>query len=206
MTIEENIGGKSSALLGLFGRLRAELRSNRRAALGLVVLGFLVLCYGVMRLDDGVALRHQQIVEETHRLERLGASGQDKEWPARAASTSALRKSLEERLWSGDSEGIVQADLQDWVINQARGAGLQRVQVSLEMNKPKDWPGNVRQIIATMRALDTESALTEFLNRITREPRLLVVDHLKVQQQPVHSMEMKLIAYAVVKTDGQVTK
>jgi hypothetical protein len=202
MTVLANISIKSSRPMALLARLRAELAANRRAALGFAAIVGIGAVYGLLGTADGIDARRERYIEMTRHLDRLREVGRDKAWPTRAATSGVLRAALETRLWPGDTDGIVQAGIQDWVTNQARQAGLERVQVTLETTRPKDLPANFRQVSATITALDTEPAVVAFLDRISRDSRLLVVDQLKIEETPVHSMEMRLLAFAVVRADG----
>jgi len=172
----------------------------------LLVLGCLAAGYGLLSLDDAIGSAAASYSDATHRLERVILSGQEKDWPARAAASVTLRKSLEARLWRGESEGMARADLQDWVTNTAREAGLEKAQVRIELIKPTGMPADFRQLTATITALDTEESLFAFLDQIKREPRLLVVDQLLVRQRPVSSLEMKLVAYAALGGNGSAEK
>jgi hypothetical protein len=206
MTVQGSVFQKSAELLVLVGRFRRELKTNRRAVIGLLALGCLVAGYGLLSLDDAIDSLAGTYREATHRLERVIASGGEKDWPARATASTGIRKSLEARLWKGESEGMARADLQDWVTNTARDAGLEKAQVRIELTKPTGMPADFRQLTATITALDTEASLLALLDRIKREPRLLVVDHLLVRQQPVPSLEMKLVAYAALAGNGSAEK
>jgi hypothetical protein len=202
MTIQEGLAKNSAGLIALVGRLRAELKTNRRAVAGLLAIGCLAAGYGFLGLGDAIDSLRGSYVEATYRLERQIAAGREKEWPARAAASGETRRSLESRLWKGESEGMARADLQDWVTTNAREAGLERVQVKIELAKPKGLPADFREVTATITALDTEASLIAFLHRIKGETRLLVVDHLNVRAQPIASLEMKLVAYTVVNADA----
>jgi hypothetical protein len=206
MTIQEGLAKNSAGLIALVGRLRAELKTNRRAALGLLAIGCLAAGYGFLGLGDAIDNLRGSYVEATYRLERQVAAGREREWPARAAASAEARRSLEARLWKGQSNGMARADLQDWVTTNAREAGLERVQVKIELAKLKGLPANLREVTATITALDTEASLIAFLDRIKRETRLLVIDHLSVRTQPIPSLEMKLVAYTVVNADAPPLK
>jgi hypothetical protein len=206
VTVQGNVTQKSADLIAFVGRFRSELRTNRRAAVGLLVLGCVVAGYGLLSLDDATRSAAASYSEATHRLERVIAAGEERDWSARAAASAAIRKSLEARLWKGNSEGMARADLQDWVTNNAREAGLEKAQVKIELIKPTGMPADFRQLTATITAVDTEPSLLAFLDRIAREQRLLVVDHLLVRERPIRSLEMKLIAYAALAGNGSAEK
>jgi hypothetical protein len=198
MTEQESVSRKPADLAALVGRVRAELKTNRRAAAGLLALGCLIAGYGLLSLDEAITAQQAGYTDAVHRMERVIASGQEKDWPARAETSATIRKSLEARLWRGESEGMARANLQDWVTNNARSAGLERTQIQIELTKPAGMPAEFRQLTATITGLQTEASLLAFLNLIKREPHLLVVDHLVVRQLPLASIEIKLVAYMVL--------
>lgn len=207
MTAQDNLLAKRAGLSGLAGGVLGELRTNRRAFLGFLTIAVLAGGYGLMLLSDaGDALRASYI-RANLRLQRIEASGNEKDWPARAAASAAMRQSLEKRLWPADSEGVARANLQDWVTTAGREAGLDKLRVTVELTRPKGLAPDLRQVIATIGAPQTDTALTRFLDRITRDPHLLVVDRLHVQEHPVASLEMTLLAYArLVEPGGSGTK
>ena len=206
MTAQATVSQKSAELIALLGRFRRELKTNRRAAVGLLALGCLAAGYGLLCLDEAIANLATTYREATHRLERVIASGEEKDWATRAAASATIRRSLEARLWKGESEGMARADLQDWLTNNAHEAGLEKAQVRIELVKPPGTPADFRQLTATITATQTETSLLSFLDKIKREPRLLVVDHLLVRERPVRSLEMKLVAYAALAGNGSAEK
>jgi hypothetical protein len=207
MTAPENSLPQRSGLFGLAPGFLAELKQNRRAAAGLMAIAVLVAGYGLLLLADANDAARSSYVEEYRHLQRIATDRDEKDWPARAAASAAIRAALEKRLWPADSEGVARADLQDWVTANGRQAGLDRIRVSIELTTPKGLTPDLRQVIATIGALPTDTALMQFLDRIEREPHLLVVDRLHVQQHPVASLEMTLIAYArVVRPNRSTTR
>ena len=199
MTAADGIGAKQTGLFGLaLGRLPAELRTNRRAAAGLLAIGVLVAGYGLLVLDDAIAGLRATEKLELQQLQRITAVGQESDWPARGAAAAAMRGAYERRLWTAESEGGALADVQDWVTRTARALGIDKLQVRVEAAMPKALPTDLRRITATISAPQTEETLVNLLEHIASEPRLLVVERLRVQQQPVAMLEMSLVAYARV--------
>ena len=199
MTADQSIAAKQRGPFGqTLARLVAELRTNRRATIGLLAIAVLIGGYGVLGLDDAIdGLRLTEKLQIQH-LQRVTGAAQEKDWPTRAAAAAALREAYEGRLWRAESEGGALADLQDWVTGTARTLGIEKLQVTVELAKPKELPADLRQIIATISAPQTEETLLALLGQIANEPRLLVVERLRVQQQPVPMLEMSLAAYAKV--------
>jgi hypothetical protein len=206
MTAPETSLPERTGLSGLAPGFLAELKQNRRASAGLMAIVVLVAGYGLLLLADANDAACRSYIEENQGLQRIATDRDEKDWPARAAASSAMRAALEKRLWPADSDGVARADLQDWVTANGRHAGLDRIRVSIELTTPKGLAPDLRQVIATIGALPTDTALMQFLDRIEREPHLLIVDQLHVQQHPVASLEMTLIAYARIVRSNRSTK
>jgi hypothetical protein len=196
MTTNDNITPKWGGVIGSFGRVFAELKANRRATGGLLAIAFLVGAYGLLGVNDAVVAMRGTYDQESLRLQRMIAAGAEKDWPARAQASSVMRGVLEGRLWKAESEGVALANVQDWVTTAGRDAGLDRLQVKIEIAKPKGVAPDLRQLTATITARETEASLESFLDRIQRDQHLLVVDRLHVQDKPVPLLEMTLLAYA----------
>ena len=206
MTIQETFAARAGGLIALFGRLRAELKANKRAAIGLLAIGVLIGGYGLLAFDDAIDAERSRQVDASNRLQQQMAMGREKEWLQRAALSQQTRGALEARLWHAEHEGIGRASVQDWVTGLGRDAGLDKMRVSVEATKPTGLPSNYRAITATITAIYTDASLTDFIDRIERERQLVVVDHLQIHEKPVPSLEMRLIAYAVIGANGSAAK
>lgn len=196
MTAQNDILAKRGGGFGLAASVFAELKSNRRAAGGLLALAVLAAGYGLLPLGDADEALRGSYVQANLRLQRIAAGAAEKDWQARAEASTALRDTLEKRLWPAESEGVARADVQDWVTTAGRDAGLDKLRVTIELTRPKGLAPDLRQVIATINAPFTDTGLIRFLERIARKSHLLVVDRLHVQQRPIASIEMTLIAYA----------
>jgi hypothetical protein len=196
MSVPDEFPAKRGGLAGALAEMTAELRRNKRALGGVLAIFVLVGGYGLLVLDDAVVSLRASRNEAGQRLERLAAVGQERDWPARAAASATLRRTLEQRLWPADSEGVARADLQDWVSNAARAAGLERLQVTIESAHPKELPADLRAVTAKLTAVPSEAALEGFLKRVAQDPHLIVVERLHASERPVPLLEMTLVTYA----------
>jgi hypothetical protein len=207
MTAQDNVLSKRGGLLSLAAGLFSELQTNRRAAGGLLVIAILAGGYGLFPLGDASDALRGSYVQASLRQERIAGAGTEKDWPARAEASTALREALEKRLWPAESEGVARANVQDWVTAAGRDAGLDKLRVTIELTRPKGLAPDLRQVIATINASFTDTTLIRFLERAARESHLLVIDRLHVQQRPVAMIEMTLIAYArLVRASGAPPK
>ena len=185
-----------SGIIGTVLGWWAELRTNRRAMAGLLIIIVLVAGDGLLLLRDATAVKRAAYDRELVHLQRIAAVAREHDWPQRAAASTAVRGQLEDRLWIAESDGVARADLQDWVTGVARETGLPTLEVRIELATPKSLPSDLRQITATISAQPSEAVLIALLDRIERAPRLIVVDRLNVRTQPDPALEMVLVAYA----------
>jgi hypothetical protein len=196
MTEQDDAGAKpKSSFSAIAAGLMNEFGSNRRATIGVLAIGVLIGGYGLLALIDATDGLRATYGLEMQRLHRVAATEQETNWPERAASSAEVRENLDKRLWSAESEGGALADLQEWVTRTGREVGIDKLQVQVEVAKPKGMPSDIRQVTATINAPQTEDGMIQLLARIASEPHLLVIDRLRVQQRPVPRLEMNLLAY-----------
>jgi hypothetical protein len=185
--------------LHLFGSLRslwAELRTNRRAAVGLIIIGALIAGYGLTLVRHRTFEMRAAYSREHLQLERLVAISQEQDWPQRAEASAALRSTLEGRLWVAETEGLARADLQAWIGGVGREIGLPIADIRVELSKPQTLRPELRKITATIAAQPSEMAVIALLERIQRAPHLTVVERLHVRQLPNPILELVLVSYA----------
>lgn len=176
-------------------RLGSELKANRRAQAGLAVIALLVAAVAWSELDAALGRLRQGYEADRLRLERVVALHDQGVWAERAEASATLRRSLENRLWPAETEGAAAANLSDFITNAGRQAGLANLQVKVDLSRPKSLPNDYRQMTATVSAVFAEQSLEGFLDRLEREPKLLVVERLAIQQQPFPRVDLTLQAY-----------
>jgi hypothetical protein len=193
-----DILARRSTVVGSVLGFWTELQTNRRAAVGLLLIAALVAGYGLFSLDDAAARLRSFGSHEHLRLQRVVEIGQEHDWPERVTTSAQLRQALEARLWAAESEGVARADIQDWISGIGREVGLPMLDIRIELTRPAALPSGLRQVTATITAQPIEEAVTAMLDRIERAPHLIVVERLNLKQQPAPFLEMVLIAYAKI--------
>ncbi|MDR3415416.1 MAG: hypothetical protein P4L83_04440 [Nevskia sp.] len=186
------------SVLGQARGLWAELRNNRRAAAGVLVIAALLGLYGALRLDRAATRLHGEYHQDMQRMQRILAVRREGDWGKRQRAAAALQAELENRLWAADSEGVALANVQDWAAATGRDAGLDKPQIKIEIAQSKGLPANYRQLNVGISAHATDQALVDFLGRIEKDPHLMVVQQLHVHQQQGSSLQMSLVTYARV--------
>ncbi len=177
-------------------RLRAELRGNRCAGLGLLVIAALAAAYGIVLLRGATAREAAAYRGQAQMLQRIAAIAEERDWPQREAQAAAELAAVRQRLWVADSEGLAQADLQAWIGRIGREAGLPMLDIRIEAAKLPNLPAELRQITATVTAQPSENAIIALLERLDAAPHLTVVSRLHLRQQPSPMLELVLLGYA----------
>lgn len=183
-------------------RLWSELRTNRRAQLGAAVIVILVAGYGLSLLRSASDQSEARYRRAEQTLARIAATEADHDWPQRAKESAAVLKQLDQQLWSGESEGVAQADLQAWIGSLGREIGLSMLDIHIESGKLKDFPPELRQITATVTAQPSETAVVALLERLEQPPHMTVVSRVRVRQQPSPLLELVLVGYARIAPSG----
>jgi hypothetical protein len=173
-----------------------ELRSNRRAALGVAAIAVLLAGSGVVALRAATERSEANYRDQAAMLRRIDAIAHEGDWHQRATVSAALRKRLVGTLWQAESEGLAQANLQDWISGVGRAIEMPMLDVRVESTKAKDLPADMRQMTATITAQPSEMAVIDLLARLEQAPHLTVVTRLHVRQQPGPMLELVLVGYA----------
>src|SRR5260370_40964944 len=105
MSIFATLAERSGAIGVVLGWW-SELRANRRAMVGLLVIVGLVVGDGFFLLRDATARMRANYDRELVRLQRVAAVAQERDWPQRAAASAEIRATLEGRPWGAERAGI----------------------------------------------------------------------------------------------------
>jgi len=99
--------------------------------IGVVCIAGILWLYGLLVWYDAIVERDRVLVQKAKQLARLEAQAVETQWPERLQEAERRLLRFESSVKVVESLGQAQADLQDWVSEQARGAGLRNVTVSL---------------------------------------------------------------------------
>ncbi len=183
----------------LAGRFRSgvgnEIGNNRRLQIALLA-GVVILWVNVtILLVELIASRTGALEAMIDERRRYEAISKDNQWPQRQAAAEALAERALQRLWPAESEAIARAEFQEWVLRTARESGLGRPQVRIEREIPGQAPAGSQPIAALLSADFTPEAFTEFMKRVSTNPRLTVVTSLRIQKNPVPRVDTILTGF-----------
>ncbi len=184
--------------------LVAQVRANRRLAIALAFIPIMLWGYLVLTtqgwVDEAVS-RLNQRREEVGRLERVAG---DAAWARRARETDARRSELENRLWRIETEGLARAEFQEWLLSSARKAGIGRpTATSQRADGEATAQAGYRAISVSLSGDFTPESLQALLAAIANEKRLIIINSMRIQRQPLPRIDMVLTAYGLPVAAGQ---
>lgn len=106
-------------------RWRRELQDNPRLRIGLLAVAALLWLIGLLELDARVQAAEQERARLADEIARLRVAAAEQQWPALRDEARQRLADLRSLAWREESEGRMQALLQDWLREQLAAAGLQ---------------------------------------------------------------------------------
>ncbi|MBL8688777.1 MAG: hypothetical protein JNL04_06735 [Rhodospirillaceae bacterium] len=173
----------------------SEVKSNRRLAIGLAALGLLVWYAVVVALGDQGTRLEAELRGIQAEADRLARVGRERDWPQRLAEVERVRQTLESRLWQNTSESVARVDFQDWVSRVAREAGLERPDIRPEASTSVPAIPGMVQFNVTLSAAFTPESFHQFLAQTAVAPKLVVVQSVRVEREPLRRVTFLLSAY-----------
>jgi hypothetical protein len=113
----------------LFATLRQEWSENASVRTGALLIVGILWLYGLLAWHDALGERDRALDQKARQLARIEAQAAETQWPDRLKEAEGRLLRFESSVKVVDSLGQAQADLQDWLNEQARAAALRNVGV-----------------------------------------------------------------------------
>lgn len=172
-----------------------QVAGNRRLAIGVGLIGLLLWVLLIGAMSDAISGKEREVAQLKGRFERAEAMALETDWNARRAVATAHVDKLLGRFWTSESDGIAQAEFQEWVSRVAREAGLGRPQVRVDLDTPTRESLGLTPIGANLSADFSPDQLTAFLAAVATSPKIVAVRNLRVQRQPIARVDALLTTY-----------
>lgn len=114
----------------LFATLRQEWSENASVRTGVLLIVGILWLYGLLVWHDTLGERDRALDQKARQLARIEAQAAETQWPDRLKEAEGRLLRFESSVKVVDSLGQAQADLQDWLNEQARAAALRNVGVT----------------------------------------------------------------------------
>jgi hypothetical protein len=150
---------------------------------------------------DAAQLRESRALTQVARMQRLS---REDEWPAFRDVVNARLATLRERAWRGESEGLLQAQLQDWLTQRLTETGLVQRELAVSLPVPLEHPEDVEvpaeyRLVRARVVFDFQPATFNVLVRaLSESPQWVWVERLQVRNWGAPTVELELGALFII--------
>lgn len=203
-------------LRDLFTSLQHEWSERPALRLGVACIAGILWLYGLLVWYDAAAERDRGLAQKARQLARIEAQAGETQWPERLQEAERRLLGFESSVRKVESLGQAQGDLQDWVNEQARTAGLRNVAVTLSgvpsvgmasgvpspavaLAPPAQVAGGPEAVLglgwvvrAQVRSEFSPVTAYDMLAALSSGSRRVWVDSITIQMQPAPRWELQL--------------
>lgn len=188
-----------------------ELRSNARLRIGLGVVVTLVWLLGLLELRDTLTAARAELARSSEELQRLRTLRGEQQWPAFRDQAQARLADYRSLAWREESEGRMQAMLQDWLREQLAVVSLQprelavtvlpsRAAATSDDKRKSELPADMRLARARLSFDFKPDSLHRLLAALAASHRWIWVSRLVVENDNRRAVELELEALFVLGT------
>ncbi len=188
-----------------------ELRRNARLRVGLAAVGLLVWLLGLLELSDALDAARAELARSSEEVQRLRAVRGEQHWPAFRDQAQARLADYRSLAWREESEGRMQAMLQDWLREQLAIVGLQprelavtvlpaRPAATADDKRKSELPADMRLARARLSFDFKPDSLHQLLAALAASRRWIWVSRLAVENDSRRVVELELEALFVLGT------
>lgn len=201
-------------------RFWQELERNRRLRLGLVVAVALLWCFTLLELDDQVTTARASVKQLQGQIARTRALAQEAHWQEYREMTTRTLAQFRARAWREESEGRIQAHLQDWLRGELTKGGIEAKELVVSLPEPSgpaqegetsqtdvqeprpesELPAEMRVVHARVVFDFIEGPFNELIAKLSSSDHWLWVEGLSVRNWGTRTVELELGALFVIGT------
>jgi hypothetical protein len=186
-----------------------ELRSKPRLRAGLAAVAALLWLLGLLELFDALDAARKDKARLSDEVLRLRSVGAEPRWPAMREQAEARLADYRSLAWREESEGRMQAMLQDWLREQLAAVGVQprelvvtvlpaRTVSPAEGGRKAELPADMRIARARLTFEFKADALHQVLARLPASRRWIWVSRMAVDNDSQRVVELELEALFVL--------
>lgn len=178
----------------------AELDRQWRLRLGLAVVAALLWLFILLELSDHLSALRSSETQLATQVTRMKLMSREEQWPEFRDRVNRRLSEFRGRAWREESEGLVQAQLQDWLSAKMTASGLKarELAVSLPSALPEGAPVEMRVVRARVVFDFHSEAFHALMTEISGEQRWVWVERLAVRNWGTPSVELELGALFVI--------
>ena len=197
----------------MFEAAANEFKNSQRLRLGVAIIVAVLWCYGLLLLRDAQLASAQAYRTAAVKLARLQSIPQEGDWSKRLTDAKLLQSGVESRLWRGDTIGLANAAVQDFLNQQLQAVGATRATVIMvntgDETKNDDKPTGVATDLWKVKAklvFDFNSvSFNKLFRQFASHTSGVVVESVTVIKEPVARVEAVVVAYFQKPSSAVVT-
>ena len=167
-------------------RFEHEIEHNDRLKWLLVSCLFVLYLALVLYLNRESAAAKIDYENARDQLTRVRVQTAEAGWPQRVIDAQSLRDQLEDRLWPGETPGLVEAGFERWIRQTLEGHGIEVRQVQLlrtpatedVTERSRGSLASIQRIRAKVIGPLQEEAMLRFLNDAASNSYWVIVDQI----------------------------
>jgi hypothetical protein len=167
----------------LLEQAREEFLANARLRLGFWAAAGIFLFYGVLVLSDLRAARADEVRQLAQQANRTAAVLEAADWQARAAEARQRRETIESRFWRADSRGIARAELENWLRERAREAGMEQLRIEVESAAPVEGHPGLWRVGAQVQARHHGGVIRRWLGELAATEKMLLLERFEASER-----------------------
>lgn len=182
----------------------ARLEQNPRLLLGIAVVAALLWVFLLLDLAERSDSLQAEEARTAQQLERMRSATREAEWPNFRDEINQRLTAFRERAWRAESEGLVQAMVQDWLSQQvgAVGATQRELAVSLptalEGAEGSELPSEMRVVRARLVLDFQPGSFATLMEALATAPNWIWIESLHVRNWGNPAVELELGALFVI--------
>jgi hypothetical protein len=163
-------------------RVLQMLKGNRRLRVGCALIVLILAADALLAAQDRIDLERQSLAVDAKRLGRLEAIAAEPRWVAAAEQASRSLVAARRLAWTEETEGLMEAQLRDWVTGALAAQSIQPQSLSVRLEPPAPagsadaLPDDVRLVRATLELQVPPSKLVDLFASLGAAPHLVWVD------------------------------
>ena len=172
-----------NALAAAFANLRAQLAANLRLRAGAWAIAAILAVYGLLVQSDRVEAAYTIYAGDADRLARAQDLLTREDLPALLDAERDRDRTLAERFWQAETQGLAQAQLQAAVSEITSDLEFRNPRVQSGAILPVDYAPGLWRVQAQFNGIYAPGAELLVLHAIATHPKKIVVDRLDLRRR-----------------------
>ena len=172
-----------NAFAQAFARLRTELSANARLRAGAWAIAAILAVYGLLVQSDRVEAAYTTYIGDADRLTRAQDLLTRDDLPALLGAERERDRTLTERFWRAETQGLAQAQLQAAVSEITSGLKFRSPRIQSGAILPVDYAPGLWRVQAQFSGIYEPGSELLALHALATHPKKIVVDRLDLRRR-----------------------